>query len=111
MGGNDSLCIPSISTSHEGTSENGERNLFGHPNSTLLGKPSVLPSSAFTARCPSSQDSNSEGSFDPASFQPSSSEAGDIQPAKSLCCEAIFHTVSVQFPLEHLDGLVSPAGD
>ena len=32
MGGNDSLCITSSSTSHEGTSENGERNLFGHPH-------------------------------------------------------------------------------
>ena len=85
MGGNDRLCIPSISTSHEGTSENGERNLFGHPNCTMLGKPSVLPSSAFTASCPSSQDSNSEGYFDPASFPPSSSEAGDIQPAKRVC--------------------------
>ena len=31
MGGNNSLCIPSSSTSHEGTSENGERDLFGHP--------------------------------------------------------------------------------
>ena len=82
MGGNDSLCIPSSSTSHESTSENGERNLFGHPNCTLLGKPSVDPNSAFTASCPSSQDSNSGGSFDPASFPPSSSEAGDIQPAR-----------------------------
>ena len=82
MGGNDSLCIPSSSTSHEGTSENGERDLFGHPHCTVLGKPSVFPSSAFSASCPSSQDSHSEGSFDPASFPPSSSEAGDIQPAR-----------------------------
>ena len=36
MGGNDSLCIPSSSTSHEDTSENGERNLFGHPHCTVL---------------------------------------------------------------------------
>ena len=82
MGGNDSLCIPSSFTFHEGTSENGERDLFGHPHCTVLGKPSVFPSSAFSASCPSSQDSNSEGSFDPASFPPSSSEAGDIQPAR-----------------------------
>ena len=82
MGGNDSLCIPSSSTSHEGTSENGERDLFGHPHCTVLGKPSVFPSSAFSSSCPSSQDSHSEGSFDPASFPPSSSEAGDIQPAR-----------------------------
>ena len=82
MGGNDSLCIPSSSTSHEGSSENGERDLFGHPHCTMLGKPSVFPSSAFSASCPSSQDSHSEGSFDPASIPPSSSEAGDIQPAR-----------------------------
>ena len=82
MGGNDSLCIPSSSTSHEGTSENEERDLFGHPHCTVLGKPSIFPSSAFSASCPSSQDSNSEGSFDPASFPPSSSEAGDIQPER-----------------------------
>ena len=58
-----------------------EKDLFGHPHCTVLGKPSVFPSSAFSASCPSSQDSHSEGIFDPASFPPSSSEAGDIQPA------------------------------
>ena len=42
MGGNDSLCITSSSTSHEGTSENGERNLFGYPHCTVLGNSSVF---------------------------------------------------------------------
>ena len=39
-----------------------------------------FPSSAFIAGC--SQYSNAEESFDPASFPPCSSEAGEIQPAR-----------------------------
>ena len=89
MGGNDSLCIPSSSTSHEGTSENGERDLFGHPHCTVLGKPSVFPSSAFSASCLSSQDSNSEGSFDPASIPPSSSKPEIYNLHAWLCCREV----------------------
>ena len=43
IGGNDNICIPSHPTSDEGLAENGERNLLGHPYSSLLGEPSVLP--------------------------------------------------------------------
>lgn len=82
MGGNDSLCIPSYSAFDEGSSENGERNLFGHSNSSVLGKSSVLSNSAISTGCTSSEDPNSGGSFNPASFPPSSSEAGNLQPAR-----------------------------
>ena len=80
MGGNDSICIPSHPTSDEGLAENGERNLLGHSDSSLLGEPSVLPGSAVSDGC--SQTSNSEVSFDPASFPSSSSKAGNLQPTK-----------------------------
>ena len=82
MGANDSICIPSHPTSDEGLAENVERNLLGHPDSSLLGEPSILSGPAVSDICTSSQTSNSEGSFDPASFPSSSSEAGNLQPAR-----------------------------
>ena len=130
MGRNDSLCIPPNSTSDEGACENGERNMFGHPDSSMLGKSPILSDASFPAGCSSNQDSNSGGSFDPTSLPSFSSEARILQPARlavlqgglekagflrslprESVLQAIFHTVSLQFPLEHLDGLVSRAGD
>ena len=82
MGGNDSICISSHSSSNEGLTENGERNLSAHPDSASLGESSILPSPAISDDCTNSQASCSEGSFDPASFPSSSSEAGNLQPAR-----------------------------
>ena len=82
MGGNDSLCIPPNSTSDEGACENGERNMFGHPDSSMLGKSPILFDASFPAGCSSNQDSNPGGSFDPTSLPSFSSEAGNLQPAR-----------------------------
>ena len=48
-GGNDSLCIPPTSTSDEGACENRERNMFGHPDSSMLGKSPILSDASFPA--------------------------------------------------------------
>ena len=80
--GRDGTSIPSHPPSEEGLAENGERNLLGHPDSSLLGESSVLPGPAVSDGCTSSQSSNSEVSFDPASFPSSSAEAGNLQPAR-----------------------------
>ena len=82
LGRNDSVCISTHSTSYEGPSENGDRNVSGYPDSSMLGKSTVLSSSAVTASCSSSQNSNSEGSLDPTSVPPSASETGNLQPAR-----------------------------
>ena len=82
LGRNDSLCISSHSPSPEGGSENGVRNLPGHSDSSVLGKSPLLSSSAVTAGCSSDQASLAEESFDPASFPVSSSETGNVQPAR-----------------------------
>ena len=82
MGGNDSLCIPPNSTSDEGACENGGRNMFGHPDSSMLGKSPILSDASFPAGCSSNQDSNPGGSFDPTSLPSFSSEAGNLQPAR-----------------------------
>ena len=79
MGG---LCIPPNSTSDEGACENGERNMFGHPHSPMLGKSCILSDASFPVGCSSNQDSNSGGSFDPTSLPSFSSEAGILQPAR-----------------------------
>ena len=47
----------------------------------LVAPSSILPCPAVSDDCPSSQDSNLEGSFDLPSFPSFSSEAGNLQPA------------------------------
>lgn len=82
MEGNDCICISSHSTSNEGLIENGEGDLSGHPDSSLLGESSVLPSSAVPCSSTSNPSSIQEGSPNPTSFPALSSEARNIQPAR-----------------------------
>ena len=82
LGGNVSVCISSHPPSFEGAIENGERDLFGHSDSSMLGKSPVLSSAVVSAGCSSDQTSLSVGSSDPTSFSSYSSETGNIQPAR-----------------------------
>ena len=82
MGWNDIICISSHSSSNEGLTENGERILSGHSDSSLLEESFILPGPAVSDGCTSSQASNSEGSFDPSSFPSSLFVAGNPQPAR-----------------------------
>ncbi|MCG7878571.1 MAG: hypothetical protein JAY75_22815 [Candidatus Thiodiazotropha taylori] len=74
--------IPSHSPSVEGAIENGERDMLGHSDSSMLGKSPVLSSSFVSTGCSSDQTALSEGSFDPTSFSSCTSETGNVQPAR-----------------------------
>ena len=82
LGGNVSVCISSHPPSFEDAIENGERDLFGHSDSSILGKSPVLSTAGVSAGCSSDQTSLSAGSSDPISFSSYSSEIGNIQPAR-----------------------------
>ena len=55
--------------------------MFGHSDSSMLGKSPVLSSAVVSAGCSSDQTSLSAGSSDPTSFSSYSSETRNIQPA------------------------------
>ena len=76
LGGNVSICISSHPPSFEGAIENGERDMLGHSDSSMLGKSPVLSSAVVSAGCSSDQTSLVAGSSDPTSFS-----SGNIQPA------------------------------
>ena len=51
LGGNVSICISSHPPFFEGAIENGERDLLGHSDSSMLGKSPVLSSAVVSAGC------------------------------------------------------------
>ena len=57
LGGNISICISSHPPSFEGAIKNGERDLLGHSDSSMLGKSTVLSSAVVSAGCSSDQTS------------------------------------------------------
>ena len=69
-------------TPNEGARENGERNMFGHPDSSMLVKSPILSDASFPVGCSSNQYFNSGGSFEPTSLPSFSSEAGILQPTR-----------------------------
>ena len=73
--------ISSHPSSFEGAIENGERDLLGHSDSSMLGKSPMLSSAVVSAGCSSNQTSLSAGSSDPTSFSSYSSQTRNTQPA------------------------------
>ena len=89
LGGNVSICISSHPPSFEGATENGERDLLGHSDSSMLGKSPMLSSAVVSAGCSSDQTSLAEGSSEQPHSRLTHPKPAMFNLHAWLCCREV----------------------